>query len=332
MVSKAAALQVRSFGGRTITRGEYRRAVGFLARQTVAAIAAVGAIGIFCIGVTVAAAWLVNGSLSAGTTQKRTMGPGALALAQHDTRLAAADDTSFAAKWASVPGYVRIVVVPDETPKPTSTRIAALAPEPVTLSAPEAPQADAQAKPQPAPQPAPQVAVVAPPPVRPPEPVLSEADRRTALYDIVGKTVYMPNGDKLEAHSGLGDKRDDPRYIKLRMRGPTPPNVYDLTEREALFHGVRAIRLNPVDQGRMHGRDGMLAHSYMLGPNGQSNGCVSFKDYRKFLTAFLNGEVNRLVVVPDLGRTPWRTAVAQHSQIRRYASQGRSGERGGTTW
>jgi len=47
----------------------------------------------------------------------------------------------------------------------------------------------------------------------------------------------------------------------------------------------------------------MLAHTYMLGPNGQSNGCVSFKDYPKLLEAFLSGEVDRLVVVPDLGDT-----------------------------
>ena len=53
--------------------------------------------------------------------------------------------------------------------------------------------------------------------------------------------------------------------------------------REELFHGVQAIRLNPVDDDKMFGRAGMLAHTYMLGPNGQSNGCVSFKDYRKFL-------------------------------------------------
>ena len=176
-----------------------------------------------------------------------------------------------------------------------------------------------------APKPAAQLAAVAPPAVKPvPEapkpPVLAEADRRTALYDIAAHTVYMPDGQKLEAHSGLYDKLDDPRFTKVRMRGPTPPNVYDLTLREELFHGVRAIRLNPVDEGRMHGRDGMLAHTYMLGPNGQSNGCVSFKDYKKFLTAFLDGEVNRLVVVPELGKTPWRTAVAEHGHVRRYAA------------
>ena len=50
----------------------------------------------------------------------------------------------------------------------------------------------------------------------------------------------------------------------------------------------------------MFGRDGMLAHTYMLGPNGQSNGCVSFRNYDKFLQAFLKGEVDRMVVVPKL--------------------------------
>jgi hypothetical protein len=38
----------------------------------------------------------------------------------------------------------------------------------------------------------------------------------------------------------------------------------------------------------------------MLGPSGQSFGCVSFKDYQQFLKAYENGEINRLVVVPHL--------------------------------
>src|SRR6516165_6901291 len=42
----------------------------------------------------------------------------------------------------------------------------------------------------------------------------------------------------------------------------------------AMFHGVRAIRLSPIDGSRMYGRAGILAHPYMLGANGQSNGCV----------------------------------------------------------
>ena len=126
----------------------------------------------------------------------------------------------------------------------------------------------------------------------------------TAIYDITARTVYLPNGRRLEAHSGLGDHMDDPRYVNARGTGPTPPNVYELKLRETLFHGVRAIRLVPSDSSKMYGRDGILAHSYLLGPNGQSNGCVSFSDYASFLDAFLQGDVNRLVVVEHLADTP----------------------------
>jgi len=148
---------------------------------------------------------------------------------------------------------------------------------------------------------------------------LPDPDSRTAIYDISARTVYLPSGEKLEAHSGLGDKLDDPRYVHVKMRGPTPPNVYDLTLREKLFHGVRAIRLNPVDDDKMFGRDGVLAHPYMLGSNGQSNGCVAFKEYPRFLQAFLSGKVDRLVVVPDLDTEPSRTARSRRRHGGQYA-------------
>ncbi len=130
-----------------------------------------------------------------------------------------------------------------------------------------------------------------------------DADSHTAIYDIAARTVYLPGGHRLEAHSGLGNHLDDPRYVNTKMRGPTPPNVYSLTLRERLFHGVRALRLIPADDGKMFGRAGILAHSYMLGPSGQSNGCVSFRNYPAFLNAYLKGEVDRLVVVDHLATT-----------------------------
>jgi len=126
-------------------------------------------------------------------------------------------------------------------------------------------------------------------------------DRYTAVYDISAKTVYLPNGRKLEAHSGLGSRLDDPRFVHERMRGATPPHLYDLTWREKLFHGVRAIRLTPVGgNGSIYGRTGLLAQTYMLGPNGDSNGCVSFKDYNAFTKAFESGQIKRLAVVAKL--------------------------------
>ncbi len=80
------------------------------------------------------------------------------------------------------------------------------------------------------------------------------AEKRAALYDISARTVYMRDGTRLEAHSG-----------------------------ERPFHGVEALRMKPVGQGDLFGRSGLLTHSYLMGPKGESNGCVSFKDYAAFV-------------------------------------------------
>jgi type VI secretion system (T6SS) effector TldE1-like protein len=133
---------------------------------------------------------------------------------------------------------------------------------------------------------------------------------RTAIYDISAKVVYLPNGRRLEAHSGLGSYMDDPRYVHIRRKGSTPPNTYRLVLRENLFHGVQAIRLIPVSGSNMFGRDGILAHHYLLGPNGQSNGCVSLADYPAFLNAYMNGEIDRLVVVERLENPPGQMIAA----------------------
>ena len=123
-------------------------------------------------------------------------------------------------------------------------------------------------------------------------------ERDTAVYDISAHTVYLPDGTKLEAHSGLGSKLDDPKSASIRMHGVTPPHMYTLTPRESLFHGVAALRLNPVGgEDAIYGRAGLLAHTYMLGPNGDSNGCVSFKDYNAFLNAYRNQGIKKLAVV-----------------------------------
>jgi Protein of unknown function (DUF2778) len=149
------------------------------------------------------------------------------------------------------------------------------------------------------------------PPPRPlefaPAPVVKPAtgyDKFTAVYDISAHTVYLPDGTRLEAHSGLAEDRDDPRHVDERDRGATPPHLYELTLRESLFHGVQALRLNPIGEGFSFDRVGLLAHPYMLGPSGDSNGCVSFKNYDAFLRAFQSGEVKRLAVVARLTQEP----------------------------
>ena len=176
--------------------------------------------------------------------------------------------------------------LPRPAPKPANTqlryRVASLTETPVPSSAYAPADADAPKESNP----------------------LTDDPAHTAIYDISAHTVYMPSGERLEAHSGLGGYMDDVRAVSLRKRGPTPPNVYQLRLRESLFHGVQAIRLVPVDESKMHGRDGILAHPFMLGANGDSNGCVSFKDYPAFLKAYQRGEVTRMVVVEQLDEPP----------------------------
>jgi Protein of unknown function (DUF2778) len=129
----------------------------------------------------------------------------------------------------------------------------------------------------------------------------SQYDKFTAVYDLSAHTVYLPDGSSLEAHSGLGELIDDPSHVEERDRGSTPPHLYDLTLREDLFHGVQALRLNPVGgSDAIFGRAGLLAHTYMLGPRGDSNGCVSFKNYEAFLQAFQSGLIKHLQVVARL--------------------------------
>ena len=116
-------------------------------------------------------------------------------------------------------------------------------------------------------------------------------------YDRVPPDPYAP---LILCAAKLGARLDDPRYVHERMRGATPPNIYQLTEREKPFHGVRALRLSPIEPGKVFGRAGLLAHTYMLGPRGDSNGCVVFKNYAAFLQAFDGGDVKRLAVVAHL--------------------------------
>lgn len=337
----------RSSDRRRAARGDSRRVV----RGAVIGLGALAAAGALVTSVSYTAAWIANTAFSSNPRIQAlaSTGPRALSLAGSyrvaaiAEKQTAAADTSFEARWTNArlpasasasavpllaqPAVAVAANVPLPSPRPIIPVQVAQAPAPandVPLPRPHPAKPEiAQASAAPA---APKVAMTAPPPAAPREPAPQDHDKlaalpgresRTAVYDIAAHMVYLPNGQKLEAHSGLGDKLDDPRYVSVRMRGPTPPNVYDLTLREASFHGVQAIRLNPVDDDKMFGRDGMLAHTYMLGENGQSNGCVSFKDYSKFLRAYLNGDVDRLVVVARLGNTP--VHVARRAQADRYA-------------
>jgi hypothetical protein len=344
---------VSAYNGRAVPSRKPRRLGPTIQSHIVMGVAATGAVFVLGTVATVAAIWLTSTSVVARLEMPRSTlsGPGTLALASADPRVAMATnniaaDTTFQSRWANATAGTRALIIADVPPKavvplvqtaklepiapptplpPPKPVIEAVNAVPLPLSRPAMPEV-ARA---PVVEPAPQVAMLLPPPApvekrvapqetkKKPEP---ELDSKTAVYDISARTVFLPSGEKLEAHSGLYDKMDDPRYVKVRMHGPTPPNVYDLTLREEIFHGVRAIRLNPVDEGKMFGRAGMLAHTYMLGPNGQSNGCVSFKNYDKFLQAFLRGEVDRLIVVPDGGTQLALANRSRRERPGRYAS------------
>jgi hypothetical protein len=296
---------VTAFDDRVFSLREGRRIIRFLFDGLVVGIGA-GAAVCALLGITTAAAlWIINTAVATHLhlDDRALVGPAAIALADPDLAFPGAADSTgsaeiagdpadaptFQDKWSLgtvVPASVRKVVVELFRQAPVE-RESSVAATPEKRVAPE--QAHNKSVSAPLPDP----------------------DSRTAVYDISAHTVYLPDGERLEAHSGLGEMLDDPRYVHAKDRGPTPPNVYDLALRGELFHEVRAIRLTPVGGDSMFGRDGILAHSYMLGPNGQSNGCVSFKDYPAFLHAYLRGEVDRLVVVPHLGNTSWRTASAR---------------------
>ena len=66
-----------------------------------------------------------------------------------------------------------------------------------------------------------------------------------------------------------------------------------------------------ADGTDINGRSGLLVHSFMLGPNGDSNGCISVKDYERFLRAFNDGQFNHIAVVPSL-KSVAETLAAQN--------------------
>ncbi len=319
----AALLGVTACDDRMSSLREGRRLIRLLSDGIIIGVGAGAAVCALVWSVTWAALWIASTALAThpNLDDRALMGPAAIALADPNFAFASAADFAGSAEVAGDPADAK--TFQDKWSlgmAPTSVRRVVVE---LFRQAPVEPESEVAALPPAAPQVTPLAATAAPVAAPTPEKRLApreannksvplpDPDSRTAVYDIAAHTVYLPGGEKLEAHSGLGEKLDDPRYVSAKDRGPTPPNVYDLALRGELFHEVRAIRLTPVGGDNMFGRDGMLAHSYMLGPNGQSNGCVSFKDYPAFLHAYLRGEVDRLVVVPHLGSTPWRTASAR---------------------
>lgn len=233
---------------------------------------------------------------------------GAMQLASLDVQEAPApadlQDSAAEPEAASKMAALAQGLLPTEGPLPTSR------PE-TAAKALEAMAAAKLTKPAPAEEPAATVLAYARPdnpvkPLAPVAPIPNPGTKKVAIYDITNGVVHMPNGTKLEAHSGIGKMRDNPKYTHVKMNGPTPPGTYKLSMREKPFHGVAAIRLTSVDGKHPQGRTGLLAHTYLLRSNpGDSHGCVAFKNYDKFLAAFRRGEITHMVIVPEYnGRLP----------------------------
>ena len=123
---------------------------------------------------------------------------------------------------------------------------------------------------------------------------------RVAIYDVSNATVYMPDGTKLRAHSGIGKMRDNPDYEHIKMNGPTPAGIYRLKMRQRRQLGVEAIRMLSIDGRDPKNRTGLLTHTNLLRGQKGSHGCVAFQNYEPFLNAFKRGHVTMLVVVPEL--------------------------------
>jgi hypothetical protein len=123
---------------------------------------------------------------------------------------------------------------------------------------------------------------------------------KVAIYDVSNATVYMPDGTKLRAHSGIGHMRDNPRYEHVKMSGPTPAGIYRLTMREKRFYGVEAIRMTSIDGRDPKNRTGLLTHTNLLRGRTGSHGCVAFQNYQPFLRAFKRGQIEMMIVVPEL--------------------------------
>ena len=123
---------------------------------------------------------------------------------------------------------------------------------------------------------------------------------KVAIYDVSNATVYLPDGTKLRAHSGIGTMRDNPRYEHVTMKGPTPAGIYRLSMREKRFYGVEAIRMTSIDGRDPKNRTGLLTHTNLLRGQIGSHGCVAFQNYQPFLNAFKRGKVTMMVVVPEL--------------------------------
>ena len=124
-------------------------------------------------------------------------------------------------------------------------------------------------------------------------------DRYTAVYDISARVVYLPDGTSSKPIRAWGTPSTIRATKRARSRPDAAPSLPVGAPRRLVPR--RSGPAPQPDRGRRSLRPaGLLAHPFMLGPNGDSNGCVSFRDYEAFLKAYENGQINKLAVVTRL--------------------------------
>ncbi|MGY4371974.1 hypothetical protein ACVW1A_008039 [Bradyrhizobium sp. LB1.3] len=127
-------------------------------------------------------------------------------------------------------------------------------------------------------------------------------DRSTAVYDISAKTVYLPDGTKLEAHSGLGlQSRRSPFLAHPHARRDAAAHLRSEAARSAIPRRSRAA----PDPDRRRERD--------LRPR---------RPARAHLHARPEWRLQRLCVVQGLLRVPRRLSQQGHPQARGSGASG----------
>lgn len=114
---------------------------------------------------------------------------------------------------------------------------------------------------------------------------VSGRERENALYydNRTGTLVHHRDGQRITLATGLlsgrGDGLNNPEKQYEKNRGVTPEGGYNLSFGHSNRAGIgKYVRMDPIDNSQMRGRDGILMHhgSLASGERG-SLGCITFK-------------------------------------------------------
>ncbi len=135
------------------------------------------------------------------------------------------------------------------------------------------------------------------------------AHNKTAIYDISAATVYLPSGEKLEAHSGIATCATIRAMLTRRCVALRHRALISFRCVKAYSTGSKqCVCSQPMVAIRTTATACWRTHTCCAGQD--SNGCVVFKDYARFLRAFKRGEVNRMIVVTSMSSSSKPARIA----------------------